>query len=175
MIETGMNTSPQKPERELSEDEEIRALLADLHASRKEARAEAARRLGQVGTPALSGLMQALQDPDWVVRYRAAEALTAIADSGVDPALIASLGDERDHVRYMASKGLGIRKVKAALVPLIRTLRDENEFVRMCAARSLALLGNPRSIPALQERLEKEPVERVKEEMKKALARLDQS
>jgi HEAT repeat protein len=170
-----MNTSPQKPERKLPEDEEIPALLVDLHASRKEVRAEAARRLGQAGTPALSGLCQALQDVNWVVRYRAVEALSAIPDPTVDLVLITALGDERDHVRYMAAKGLGIRKVQAALVPLIRTLGDENEFVRISAARALALLGNPGSIPALRERVELEPVERVKEEMKKALDQIDHS
>jgi hypothetical protein len=153
---------------------EIQQLLADLHASRKEVRAEAARRLGMVGTRAVPFLLEALRDEDWVVRYRAAEALSLITDPQVDPALITALDDKRDHVRYMAAKGLGTRRTSAALVPLIRSLGDENEFVRMCVARALAMLGEPDAGKALQERIGAEPVKRVAEEMKRALLRLGQ-
>ncbi|MDD1679138.1 MAG: HEAT repeat domain-containing protein [Methanomicrobiales archaeon] len=148
--------------------ERLGALLAGLRSPHKEARAEAARLLGQAGDRALPGLFQAVHDPNWVVRFRTVEALTAISDPRVDPVLIAALQDRRDHVRYLAAKGLGIRKVPAAFIPLLSCLGDENEFVRMSAARSLAILGDPQAVPALQERLQKE-VGRVAEEIKKAI------
>jgi HEAT repeat protein len=151
----------------------IQALLADLHDSRKEIRAEAARQLGQVGKPALPGLLLELQNPEWVVRYRVIEALTTIADPCVDGVLIKALHDQRDHVRYMAAKGLGARMVQTAIPSLIHCLNDENEFVRMIVARSLAALGNHKAIPALRDRLEKETISRVAEELKKALDRLE--
>jgi HEAT repeat protein len=154
--------------------EEIEVLLADLYASQKEMRAKAAHMLGEAGVRALPGLLRAVGDPNWVVRYRAVEALTAIPDSCIDPVLITSLGDERDHVRYIAAKGLGIRKVSQAVLPLIQALGDENEFVRMSVARSLAVLENPAAIPPLREKILREVVGRVAEEMKKALARLEQ-
>jgi HEAT repeat protein len=154
-------------------DDEVESLLAGLHASRKEVRAEATYRLGQAGIRALPGLLKALRDSDWVVRYRAVEALTAVADTRVDSELIAALNDERDHVRYMAAKGLGIRRVRSSRVSLSRVLRDENEFVRMIAARSLAAIGDSAAIPSLRARIRKENVVRVIEEMQKALDRLE--
>ncbi len=151
---------------------EIQRLLADLHASHKEVRAEAARRLGRIGNPAVPFLLESLREEDWVVRYRAAEALSPIADPRVDPALITALNDSRDHVRYMAAKGLGTRRTSTALVPLIRSLGDENEFVRRCVARALGMLGDPEAREALRERIGTEPVNGVKEEMKRALLQL---
>ncbi len=149
-------------------------LIAGLHAPCKEDRAKAARRLGAAGTRALPGLLETLADPDWVIRYRAVEALAWIPDPAVDPVLVCSLSDDRDHVRYMAAKGLGIRRTREALTPLLRALGDENEFVRMCVARSLASLGDPDALPVLQARLREELVERVAEEMKRSISWLEE-
>jgi HEAT repeat protein len=168
-----MDSAPGLPGGITRSHEEVEVLLTYLHAPQKEVRAEAARLLGQAGARALPGLLKARQDPDWVVRYRALEALTAVVDPCIDSVLIAALGDERDHVRYIAAKGLGMRKVRSARVSLCRTLGDENEFVRMCAARSLAALGDSAAIPALRARLQNENVVRVIVELKKALARLE--
>lgn len=117
--------------------------------------------------------MKAVSNPNWVVRYRALEALTIIPDSRVDPLLINALHDERDHVRYMAAKGLGNRKVQHAIAPLIQCLEDENEFVRICVVRSLAALGNIKAVPPLQNRIQRETVKRVVEEMKKVLSQFE--
>jgi FOG: HEAT repeat len=152
----------------------IGELLAELQASQKEIRAEAARKLGQSGARAVPGLLKALQNANWVVRYRAVEALTAIADPRVDTALIKSLNDKRDHVRYMAAKGLGFRNVPAASTPLLGALQDENEFVRICVARSLAQGRYPGALAALQEAIRNETIPRVAEEMGKARDRLQE-
>jgi HEAT repeat protein len=156
-------------------DDDIASLLSDLHDSRKDVRAEAARMLGKAGAPALPGLLQAVCDPDWVVRYRALEALAEIRDPRVDPVLIASLHDDRDHVRYMAAKALGARRIHQALTPLLSGLRDENEFVRLSITRSLAALGDRGAVPALREALQRETAERVKAEIQNALGRFGQS
>jgi HEAT repeat protein len=155
--------------------DELAALFADLRSTSKEVRAEAARRLGEAGLDAVPGLLQTVRDPDWVIRYRAVEALASIGDPRVDGVLIASLSDERDHVRYMAAKGLGIRRSACALASLIRCLEDENEFVRMCVAQTLAALGDPQAIPALDNRLRNERVARVTEELIKAHATLEKN
>ncbi|MDD1673062.1 MAG: HEAT repeat domain-containing protein [Methanomicrobiales archaeon] len=147
----------------------VEGLLFLLHSSDKATRAEATRSLGEMGSFAIGGLLQALRDPKWAVRYRAVEALGMISDPQIDPVLIKALDDTRDHVRYIAAKMLGIRKTTAATHCLIKCLRDENEFVRISAARALGSLEDPRGIQALRNALGREPVERVAIEIKKSL------
>ena len=154
------------------ESDQITGLFSALRSPEKKVRGDAARQLGQTGPPAIPGLLEMLRDPDWVVRYRVVEALAMIPDPRVDPVLLASLEDRRDHVRYMSAKSLGIRKMKGALAPLISHLRDDNEFVRMQVARTIAVLGDSSAIPDLEKAMSDEQIGRVAAEMRKAIDQL---
>lgn len=133
-----------------------------LRAKKKEVRADAARALGVIGEPALPVLLLALQDPDWVVRYRAVEALGLIKGSRIDGLLLPVLDDPRDHVRYMAAKMLGVRRVPGAAKHLERLLGDENVYVRKSAAKALGEIAVPASRTALEVALHRETEEGVR-------------
>jgi HEAT repeat protein len=125
----------------IHDDSAILALARALHDPVKEVRAAAAAGLASAGRPAISALTEALADGNWVVRYRAAEALGFIRDERSVAALIRALEDRRDHVRYMAAKGLGRLGDKRAGGPLSAALADGNEFVRRAAGEALASIG----------------------------------
>jgi HEAT repeat protein len=121
-------------------DDAIDALLHALRDPVKEVRASAGAALTSIGIPALGALTGVLADGNWVVRYRAAEALGGIRDGRSVTALIHALSDGRDHVRYMAAKGLGKLGEKRARRPLTSALKDKNPFVRRAAKDALAAL-----------------------------------
>lgn len=124
-------------------EDAIGALMDALRDPVKEVRASAGAALASIGIPALGALIGVLADGNWVVRYRAAEALGGIRDSRSVTALIHSLCDGKDHVRYMAAKGLGKLGEKRARRPLTAALSDENPFVRRVAQEALAALQAP--------------------------------
>ena len=106
----------------------------------KAVRDQAARALAGIGTPVLPRILDLLPDPDWKVRYRAAEILGLIGDATATSRLIERVSDPKDHVRYMAAKSLGIIGDTAARESLRRCLADENPFVRRIAAVSLEMI-----------------------------------
>jgi len=126
---------------EIHDDSAIVALAHALHDPAKDVRAAAGAALASIGHTAIGALNEALADGDWVVRYRAAEALGAIRDERSVSALIKALGDRRDHVRYIAARGLGNLGERRAIGPLSAALADENEFVRRAVKGALASLG----------------------------------
>jgi HEAT repeat protein len=112
-----------------------------LHDPDKGVREQAGRALASLGRPAIGRCFDLLTDPDWKVRYRAAEALGL---SGVPEArrgLLVTITDEEDHVRYMGAKGLGLLGSGADAGPLAGLLTDKNPYVRTMAARSLGKIG----------------------------------
>ena len=150
--------------------EDLRSLLADLHAKQKEVRARAMEALAARGPSALPVLEEALRDPDWVVRYRAVEALGKMRDPQVRALLLEALEDPRDHVRYMAAKGLGLGRVDEAVPALVRHLWDENEFVRKQSVVSLGQIGGA-PYRVLREALDGETSPRVRDELIRVLNR----
>jgi HEAT repeat protein len=147
----------------------ISDLIVLLYAEQKEIRKEAVQALAARGMEAIPALTRVLADPDWVVRYRAVEALGMIPDPAVDPLLLTALRDSRDHVRYMGAKMLGIRKVKESAVQLAERLTDENEFVRRAAAAALGAIGDRGVRKALEAALSKESSIRVRGELEASL------
>jgi HEAT repeat protein len=104
--------------------------LALLHSQKKEDRRLAAEKLGTMGTAGIDAIRPLLTDPEWRLRYRAAEIIGFTADPTGVPLLTPLLADEKDHVRYMAVKSLG-RCGTQELAPVISPmLNDENPFVR---------------------------------------------
>jgi HEAT repeat protein len=66
-----------------------------------------------------------------------------------EAALIGDLRHPSVSRRHNAIRQLGERRSKAAVVPLCRSLGDAREDLRVTAAESLALIGDPRAVPAL--------------------------
>ena len=97
----------------------------------------------RLGPAAVPPLQQALRHPDGVVRYHAAEALSAIGASGgklVLAALESALSDRQFVVRETAAEGLA-RLGPAAIPVLGRALADDDDDVRAIAAKALARLA----------------------------------
>jgi len=150
----------------------IRTLINRLSDREKVVRAEAMHGLVAIGKPAVPACIVLLQNDDWKVRYRAAEALGLLGDGEAYAPLIAALDDEKDHVRYMAAKGLGLLGDPRAIGHLGRMRNDENEFARRSAARSLGAIGGEDAIVALREALADETADGVRVALREALNEL---
>jgi HEAT repeat protein len=151
---------------------ELESALADLRSTNKEVRAHASASLSGMGKTAVPPLLTLLNDTNWVIRYRAAEALGAIGDVQVVESLIALTTDEKDHVRYMAAKSLG--KMQDPRIPpiLIGLLTDDHPYTRRIAAEGLARSGSDLAMTPLMQALEQEPDPDVKNAIRTALSQI---
>jgi HEAT repeat protein len=140
----------------------IQPLIEALADFDKSVREQATLALSTIGKAAIEPLAEAMKEPKWETRYRAAEALGKIADEKAVQPLIQGLKDNRDHVRYMAAKGLHGLGDSGAAEPLIILLKDENVYVRLMAVHALSALGGKKVKAALKEALEVEQDEKVK-------------
>lgn len=140
--------------------------LADVD---KTVRKQAMFALSTLGKAAIEPLSEAMNEPKWETRYRAAEALGKIADENVIKPLIRGLKDNRDHVRYMAAKGLREFGDSDAIEPMIILLNDENNYVRMMVARALGAIGGRKVHDALTSAMEAEQDEKVKKAIREAM------
>ena len=119
----------------------IQPLIESLADFDKSVREQAMLALSAIGKAAIESLAEAMKEPKWETRYRAAEALGKIADEKAVKPLIQGLRDNRDHVRYMAAKSLHEIGDSDAVEPLIMLLKDENVYVRPMAVHALGALG----------------------------------
>lgn len=147
----------------------IQPLVESLADFDKSVREQAVFALSRIGKSAIEPLAEAMKEPKWQTRYRAAEALGKIADEKAVKPLIKGLNDNRDHVRYMAAKGLKGLGNSDAIEPMIILLKDENQYVRMMAVRALGTIGGDRAREALNAALVAEKDEKVKEALTEAL------
>lgn len=126
-----------------------RSIDTCIHAMRdpeKAVRAQASVALAEIGGAAFEQILPLLCDPDWKVRYRAAEALGFMEEKRAVSPLVGLLSDEKDHVRYMAAKSLCRIGDVAAWDPIMACQQDENPFVRTMADKAGAKLAKqPRS------------------------------
>jgi len=107
----------------------------------------AAAALGEIGAPAVPGLLAALRDAEEDVRRAAAAALGKIGDAAAVPGLLAALGDAGWYVREAAAAALG--QIGAPAVPgLLAALRDADADLRRAAAAALKQIGTP-AVPGL--------------------------
>ena len=147
----------------------IQPLIEALADFDKSVREQATLALSTIGKAAIEPLAEAMKEPQWETRYRAAEALGRIADEKAVQPLIQGLKDNRDHVRYMAAKGLSDLGDSDAVEPLIILLRDENVYVRLMAVHALSILGGKKVKAALKKALEYEQDEKVQAAINAAL------
>ena len=147
----------------------IQPLIESLADFDKSVREQATIALSTLGKAAIEPLAEAMKEPKWETRYRAAEALGKIADEKAVQPLIQGLKDRRDHVRYMAAKGLNEIGDSDAVEPLIILLKDENVYVRLMTIHALSTLGGKKVKSALHKALESEEDEKVKAAITAAL------
>ena len=147
----------------------IQPLIEALADFDKSVREQATLALSTIGKAAIEPLAEAMKEPKWETRYRAAEALGKIADEKAVQPLIQGLKDSRDHVRYMAAKGLHSIGNSGAAEPLIILLKDENIYVRLMAVHTLGALGGKSVKAALKGALESEQDEKVRAAITAAL------
>jgi HEAT repeat protein len=147
----------------------IQPLIEALADFDKSVREQATLALSAIGKAAIEPLAEAMKEPQWETRYRAAEALGKIADEKAVQPLIQGLKDNRDHVRYMAAKGLQDLGDSDAVDPLIVLLKDENVYVRLMAVHALGVLGGKKVKASLNKALESEQDEKVRAAMTVAL------
>jgi HEAT repeat protein len=147
----------------------IQPLIEALADFDKSVREQAMLALSSIGKAAIEPLAEAMKEPKWETRFRAAEALGKIADEKAVQPLIQGLKDNRDHVRYMAAKGLHELGDSGAAEPLIILLKDENIYVRLMAVHALGALGGKKVKAALKKALESEQDEKVQAAITAAL------
>ena len=147
----------------------IQPLIESLADFDKSVREQATLALSNLGKAAIEPLAEAMKEPKWQTRSRAAEALGKIADEKAVRPLISGLKDSRDHVRYMAAKSLHEIGDSDAVEPLMILLRDENTYVRTMAVHALGALGGKNVKATLEAMLESEPDEKVKAAITAAL------
>ncbi len=153
--------------------DQMAVLIQELHHPDKEHRAATVQKIVQHGEGAIEPLVKLLNDPDWRIRYRAAETLGLLRSRQQVQDLIQSCDDEKDHVRYMAAKALGMIKDIRAVPTLIHLLSDEHQYTRGIAATGLAAIGEPVAAKEIESALAREPDQAVREKMIQSLKTLN--
>ena len=148
----------------------IEPLIRALGDFDKSVREQAMLALSSLGKSAIEPLSEAMKEPKWETRYRAAEALGKIADEKAVKPLIQGLKDNREHVRYMAAKGLREFGDSDTIDPMIILLKDENKYVRMMVAKALGAIGGNKVNAALATALEAEKNDKVKEAIRESMS-----
>ena len=135
----------------------LEANLANAHTNPSQLDAVFA--LSAVGHPAVSHMVELLDENDWWLRAAAADVLGDLGTIASDtvPHLTRALDDEAEWVRRNAVEALGnIGPPAAAAVPaLSRRLRDSESWIRHNAALSLAKIGPAaaEAVPALRKNI----------------------
>jgi HEAT repeat protein len=101
-------------------------------------RVKARNELVATGKPALTSLVEALRDPNHLVRWETAKALGEIGDPEAAPSLVEALEDEEFEVRWRAAEAL-IRLNTKGLRPLLHALirHADSPFLREGAHHAL--------------------------------------
>ncbi len=112
-------------------------------------RSYAIRALAKIGdTKAVEKLADLIiNDPEFIVRAEAAEALGQIGGTGASPALKKALRDSTVSVRAAAVRALGKLKDKTAVSEFRRLLHDPGNTTRAYAAEALGIMQDKKSVP----------------------------
>jgi HEAT repeat protein len=154
---------------EIGDDRAVEPLLTALKNDETGGvRWKAADALSKLGTPAVAGLISALQHDDEDVRWKTAIALGEIGDPKAIPPLISLLCDDDRYVRSRAAYALSMMG-EPAVDPLIHALRKGDGNLRWGAAIALGKIQNPRAIDPLIHALA-DKYENVRAESAAALA-----
>jgi len=154
---------------EIGDERAVEPLLAALKNDETSGvRWKAVEALSKLGTPAVAGLIGALQHDDDDVRWKAAIGLGEIGDPNAIPSLVNLLCDDDRYVRSRAAYALSMMG-EPAVDPLICALREGDGNLRWGAAIALGKIQNPRAIEPLIRALA-DKYENVRAESAAALA-----
>jgi HEAT repeat protein len=146
--------------------------IARLSSDSRPDLSRAAYALGQLRSEsALQPLLEALKDPDPVVRWCAASALGQLRSESALPALLEALKDPEASVRLRAASALGQLRPESALPPLLEALKHPDAHVRGRAAGALGELRPESALPPLLEAM-KDPAAFVRGSATDALGQL---
>jgi HEAT repeat protein len=135
---------------------EAQGALASLTQALNDADAETAlavtQALGQIGSPAVPALLEALSKSHKQVRREAARALGRLRAAAAVPALTKALDDADMKVRMAAAQALGSMgpEAREAVPGLIQALKNTNLIFCRLAAQALSCIG-PAALPGLLE------------------------
>jgi HEAT repeat protein len=134
-----------------SHEYDVLVSLLEHHKTRL--RWSAADLLGKIGNRcAVRPLIQALQDPHWLVRLHAAKALGRIGDPAAISHLVTAMSDPSPYVRrrvVTALAALNKDRNSEIFQLLIASLSDSDKNVRARAAQSLGKAAYPLAVSAL--------------------------
>lgn len=140
---------------------ELRQALESLTSNDPKRRALAIVELGELagGESTAPFVVKALEDPNHLVRARAAQVLGKIGDTASIALLINRLEDQREDrdVRARAAEALGQLKATEAVEPLVDAMGDMFWHLRHHAIIALGRIGDRRAEGALQRAAEYDP------------------
>jgi HEAT repeat protein len=149
----------------------IVALLDDANPVIRESAVKIA---GYFGYPeCIDRVLERCADPSEAVRRAAIDHLPFFEHPGTTPALLHALEFDTPPVRAAAAAALARVEESEALTPLLRALDDGDPWVRYFALRSIGAFENPAVVPAVIQRLERDPAGQVRLAAIDALGRLD--
>lgn len=162
---------------ELADARAAAPLLAAMGDEHRQVRLAAMYAVGKVKDPiATEPLLAELKSADREFREAAAVSLGQIADPRAVPLLVASLDDPVEAVREQAAAALGrIQPTDPAVLASIETVvASPDEGARRAAVFALGQIGNPSSVPVLDQRLDAavEPSVKVRRRAAAALGRI---
>lgn len=133
--------------------------------------------LGDTGESVTPYLLQALEDPNHLVRVRVVEVLGTVGDEAAIQPLIAHLKDKSEDrdVRARAAEALGLLEATEAVEPLVVALDDMFWHIRHHAIVALGRIGDRRAEGVLQRAVEYDPDFDNRETAKRALESLRSS
>ncbi len=99
------------------------------------------------------GLLKTLISGDDEAREAAAQALSRLDDTPIEPLAELLIGAQNAESRWWAARALAEIGGEAAVGPLVRALDDAEPDVRACAALALGHVGTGSAAPALAARL----------------------
>jgi HEAT repeat protein len=118
-------------------------------------------------------LVEGLRNPDAFVRWEAVNALERIHDEGTTAAVLPLLEDPAPDVRHETVLCLSRVADPPALATLVRLIDHSDPEIRWRAAMGLGFAKHRAAIDPLRQRLEREPVELVRDHLSKALENLE--
>ena len=135
-----------------SQEQQAKALVAQLGATEAARRTEASEALVAIGSEAIDALIQGVSDENPQVREMSAWTLSEIGTPAarVVPVLISTLADPDENIRVVGS--VALQNLGEPAVPyLIEALKAESAEIRLNAAYALGEIGTPLDtiLPAL--------------------------
>lgn len=129
---------------------------------RDELKQDVIRQLSQAGAPAVSVLIEALEDKHWLVRLEAIRALGQVGDASAVPALCDLLERDVEYVGLEAAIVLGQLGDTSAVPTLCKALGSRSVDLRHAAAKALGQIRDTSATQRLIEALrDREPAVRI--------------